>query len=204
MDASDRVQAVADGRIDLLCGAATITLTRREIVDFTVPTFADGASVLTPAGASEDFTQLDVKRIGVHAGTTTEAALHTSLKRFGMSAEVVPVGDHAEGLAGVESGTLAAYFGDQSILYALKYASADKDRLLVAGNTLTLELQGLALPLGDHRFRLALDRAGAEPDVPRGPDGGDLDRDLPERQPRRVDPLHPLLRADPALRRLPL
>jgi len=71
----------------------------------------------------------------------------------------VPVGDHAEGLAGVESGTLAAYFGDQSILYALKDASADKDRLLVAGNTLTLELHGLALPLGDHRFRLALDRA---------------------------------------------
>jgi polar amino acid transport system substrate-binding protein/glutamate/aspartate transport system substrate-binding protein len=159
VDAADRFQAVADGRIDLLCGAATITLTRRELVDFTIPTFADGASLLTAAGASEDFAQLAGKRIGVREGTTTEKALRASLKNFGMEAEIVPVGDHAEGLAGVENGTLAAYFGDQSILYALRDSSAGKDRLVVAGNTLTLELHGLALPLGDYRFRLALDRA---------------------------------------------
>lgn len=159
VDAGDRFQAVADGRIDLLCGAATITLARRETVDFTIPTFADGASVLTRAGASEDFTALQGKRIGVRAGTTTEEALHGSLAGYGMTAEVVPLGDHAEGLAGVEDGTLAAYFGDQSILYALKESSAQKGDLVVAGNTLTLELHGLALPLGDHRFRLALDRA---------------------------------------------
>ena len=159
VDAKDRFEAVAQGRIDLLCGAATITLSRREIVDFTIPTFADGASVLTAAGASEDFAALDGKRIGVRAGTTTEDALRSSLAGFGMTAEVVPVADHAEGLAGIESGTLESYFGDQSILFALRDSSAQKDRLVVAGNTLTLELHGLALPLGDSQFRLALDRA---------------------------------------------
>ena len=56
-------------------------------------------------------------------------------------------------------GETDAYFGDQSILYALHASSAQKDRLAVAGNTLTLELHGLALPLGDHRFRLEVDRA---------------------------------------------
>lgn len=159
VDATDRFQAVAEGRADLLCGAATITLARREIVDFTIPTFADGASVLVLVGASEDFTALDGERIGVRAGTTTEKALRASLTDFGMEAEVVPVADHAAGLAGVENGALAAYFGDQSILFALKESAAAPDRLVVAGNTLTLELHGLALPLGDHRFRLALDRA---------------------------------------------
>jgi polar amino acid transport system substrate-binding protein len=126
---------------------------------FTIPTIADGASVLVPVGASEDFTALDGERIGVRAGTTTEKALHASLTDFGMEAEVVPVADHAAGLAGVENGALAAYFGDQSILFALKESGAAPGRLVVAGNTLTLELHGLALPLGDHRFRLALDRA---------------------------------------------
>ena len=159
VDATDRFQAVAEGRADLLCGAATITLARREIVDFTIPTFADGASVLVLVGASEDFTALDGERIGVRAGTTTEKALHASLTDFGMEAEIVPVADHATGLAGVENGALAAYFGDQSILFALKESGAAPDRLVVAGNTLTRELHGLALPLGDHRFRLALDRA---------------------------------------------
>ena len=159
VDATDRFQAVADGRVDLLCGAATITLSRREIVDFSIPTFVDGASVLTLKGTSEDFTALAGKRIGVRAGTTTEQALIASLRSNAMEAEVHPVADHAEGLRGVETGEIDAYFGDQSILYALQDSSAEKDRLVVAGNTLTLELHGLALPLGDYRFRLEVDRA---------------------------------------------
>jgi polar amino acid transport system substrate-binding protein/glutamate/aspartate transport system substrate-binding protein len=159
VDATDRFQAVADGRIDLLCGAATITLSRREIVDFSIPTFVDGASVLTVKGTSDDFTALAGKRIGVRAATTTEQALIASLRSNGVEAEIRPVTDHAEGLRAVESGEIDAYFGDQSTLYALLETSTEKDRLVVAGNTLTLELHGLALPLGDHRFRLEVDRA---------------------------------------------
>lgn len=159
VDAADRFQAVADGRIDVLCGAATITLARREIVDFSVPTFADGASLLTLKGTSDDFTELAGKRIGVRAATTTEQALIASLRSNGMEADVRPVTDHAEGLRAVETGEIDAYFADQSILFALRDASTEKDRLAVAGNTLTLELHGLALPLGDHRFRLEIDRA---------------------------------------------
>jgi polar amino acid transport system substrate-binding protein/glutamate/aspartate transport system substrate-binding protein len=75
-----------------------------------------------------------------------------------MAADGPPGTDHAEGLRAAETGEVDAYFGDQSILYALRDSSTGKDRLVVAGNTLTLELHGLALPLGDHRFRLEVDR----------------------------------------------
>jgi len=159
VNATDRFQAVAEGRVDLLCGAATITLSRRELVDFSIPTFADGASVMTLKGASEDFTALAGKRIGVQAGTTTEQALRALLRSFGMTVEIRQVADHAEGLRGIETDALDAYFGDQSTLFSLLESSAEKDRLVVAGNTLTFELHGLALPLGDHRFRLEVDRA---------------------------------------------
>ncbi len=159
VDATDRFRKVAEGAIDLLCGAATITLSRREIVDFSIPTFADGASVLTVKGASRDFSELDGKRIGVRDGTTTEEALRGSLRSLGMTAEIHPVPDHAEGLRAVEISVIDAYFGDQSILFSLVERSAEKERLTVAPNTLTLELHGLALPLGDHRFRLEVDRA---------------------------------------------
>lgn len=158
VDAGDRFQAVASGRIDLLCGASTITLSRREIVDFSIPTFADGASVLTRKGASEDFAALNGKRIGVRANTTTEQALRATLTGFGMEADIHPVADYAEGLRAVENGEIDAFFGDQSILFALLESSEQKDQLTVAGNTLTLELHGLALPLGDYRFRLEVDR----------------------------------------------
>jgi polar amino acid transport system substrate-binding protein/glutamate/aspartate transport system substrate-binding protein len=159
VDPTNRFQALAEGRIDLLCGAATITLSRREIVDFSIPTFVDGASILTKKGASGDFTALNGKRIGVRAGTTTEEALISSLRGYGMEAELHPISDHAEGLLAVETGMVDAYFGDQSILFALLESSEMKDQLVVAGNTLTVEVHGLALPLGDHRFRLEVDRA---------------------------------------------
>jgi polar amino acid transport system substrate-binding protein/glutamate/aspartate transport system substrate-binding protein len=159
VSANDRFEAIVTRKIDLLCGAATITLSRREVVDFSIPTFADGTSVLTRKGASEDFTALAGKRIGVRASTTTEQTLIASLQSNGMGADVRPVTDHAEGLRAVETGEIDAYFGDQTILYALRDSSTEKDNLVVARNTLTLELHGLALPLGDHRFRLEIDRA---------------------------------------------
>lgn len=43
---SDGFGAVKDGKIDLLCGATTINLARRENVDFSQPIFLTGASAL--------------------------------------------------------------------------------------------------------------------------------------------------------------
>ena len=44
--------------------------TRRERVDFSLPTFVDGAAVMLPRDAEPEFDALAGKRIGVHAGTT--------------------------------------------------------------------------------------------------------------------------------------
>ena len=50
----DRFQAVQDGRIDILCSADTVTLSRRELVDFSLFTFLDGAAVLLRADGPEE------------------------------------------------------------------------------------------------------------------------------------------------------
>ena len=42
----ERFDAIKDGRIDLLCEATTITLSRREQVSFSSPVFVTGAAVL--------------------------------------------------------------------------------------------------------------------------------------------------------------
>ena len=49
----DRFEAVQDGRIDILCSADTVTLSRRELVDFSLFTFLDGAAVLRADGPEE-------------------------------------------------------------------------------------------------------------------------------------------------------
>jgi polar amino acid transport system substrate-binding protein len=157
--AEDRFDKVAAGEIDLLCGAATITLERREQVDFSIPTFVDGTAVLLPAGEATEFEALTGKSVGVVGGTTTEEILNASLEAAGIEAEVVTFADHPTGLAALEDGEIAAYFGDQSILYNLFFNSDMAENFVISDNTLTIEKHGLALARGDADFRLAVDRA---------------------------------------------
>ena len=158
----DRFQAVVDGRADLLCGADTITLSRREQVDFSIPTFVDGAAVLLRKGSDPTFDALAGKKVGVRAGTTTEEVLRGTLTAKQMDADVVTFDTHPEGLAALEDHQIDAYFGDQSILFHLLFNSKERESLAISDNTMTVEVQGLALPRGDSDFRLAVDRAISE------------------------------------------
>ncbi len=157
--AEDRFQALQQGEIDLLCGATTATLSRRELVDFSLPTFIDGASVLYRADGPADFEGLAGKKVGVRGGTTTEEALQEALARLAIEAEVVAVGDHHEGLERLEAGEFSAYFADQSILLFLMLGSPAPDRLRLSSRFFTREPYALALPRGDDDFRLLVDRA---------------------------------------------
>lgn len=157
--AEDRFTAIQDGTIDLLCGATTATLSRRELVDFSILTFIDGASVLYRKDGPADFESLSGQKVGVRGATTTEAALRKALTDSSVDAEVVSVSDHSDGLKMLEQGDLAAYFADQGILLFLLLNSGAQDRLWLSGRFFTREPYALALPRGDNDFRLFVDRS---------------------------------------------
>jgi ABC-type amino acid transport substrate-binding protein len=154
----DRFQAVRDSRVDILCGATTVTLSRRELVDFSLPIFLDGAAVLLRADGPEDLTGLAGQKIGVRGATTTEEALRNTLGEIKMDAEVVTVASHGEGLSKLEAGEIAAYFGDQAILIFLAARSDAPEKLKISDRQLTFEPYALALARGDADFRLLVDR----------------------------------------------
>ena len=156
---TDRFAAVEDGRIDLLCEATTVTLARRAELDFTLPTFATGATLLYPVDGPTKFDQLAGKKVGVLAGSTTEPALREALERAGIAAEVVSVPDHTDGIQRLAAGEFAAYFGDAAILLYQLLKSPFQDRLRVSDKILSFEPYALALPKGDDAFRLVADRA---------------------------------------------
>jgi ABC-type amino acid transport substrate-binding protein len=97
--AADRFEAIRQQKADLLCEPTSATLSRRELVDFSIPTFVDGASLMIRADGPHDIKGLAGQEIGVLVGTTTEEALRNSLKVADMTAEVIPAKTHAEGLA---------------------------------------------------------------------------------------------------------
>jgi len=157
--AADRFEAITQQKADLLCEPTTATLSRREQVDFSIPTFLDGASLIVRADGPKSLRDLAGKKIGVLAGTTTEEALRNTLKEAGISGDVVAAKTHGEGLAMLDDGKISAYFGDRSILLFLIKDSKAPEKLRLADDYLSVEPYALALPRGDSDFRLAVDRA---------------------------------------------
>ena len=157
--AADRFEAIAQQKADLLCEPTSITLSRREQVDFSIPTFLDGAGLIVRAGGPKNLRDLSGKKIGVLAGTTTEEALRNTLNEAKINGDVVAAKTHGEGLAMLDEGKISAYFGDRSILLFLIKDSKAPEKLRLADDYLTVEPYALALPRGDTDFRLAVDRA---------------------------------------------
>ena len=158
--AENRIDMVAQGKVDIECGTTTASLSRQERVDFSLMTFVDGASLLTAAGTNwRGLADLTDKRIAVIPGTTTEKALADFLKKEFISVKVVPVKDHVEGLAAVEKGLADAFASDRGTLIGIAITSKDPKRFALANIVFSYEPYGLMVRRNDAAFRLAVNRA---------------------------------------------
>jgi ABC-type amino acid transport substrate-binding protein len=161
--AENRIDMVAQGKVDIECGTTTITLSRQERVDFSLMTFIDGAGLLTTAGVNwRGAADLTDKRIAVIPGTTTEKALADVLKKEFITVQIVKVKDHLEGLAAVEKGQADALAGDRGTLAGIAITSKDPRRFALANVVFSYEPYALMVKRNDPAFRLAVNRALAE------------------------------------------
>ncbi|GAB4226317.1 MAG: amino acid ABC transporter substrate-binding protein [Kiloniellaceae bacterium] len=145
------------GRVDLLCGADTVTLERRKKVDFSLLTFATGSSVLYRKDGPADFVALAGQKVGVRGGTTTETGLKKALGEAGIAAQVVALDSHEAGRSALEANEISAYFADRAILIVLA-AGADKpENLALSHRFFSYEPYALAMQRGDDDFRLLVD-----------------------------------------------
>jgi ABC-type amino acid transport substrate-binding protein len=155
-----RVRALVDGTIDLECGSTTNTLSRQERVDFSLTTFITGASLLALAGSNVG-DQLGAIRIAVIPGTTTEQMVKSAIASMGATpadAKLVPVKDHADGLAAVVDRRAEVYATDRAILMGLVTSASNPRQFALLDRYLSYEPYALMLRRGDPEFRLAVNR----------------------------------------------
>lgn len=178
--AVDRIAAVRDGRIDLLCGADVITLSDSATVSFSLPVFPSGTGVVLRADAAAKLrevlteeaitarpiwrgaparTFLDQKTFSAVAGSSSEEWLMARMKTLELSSVLAPVASHDEGVARVLDGSSAAFFGPLPILLDAVARSAAPTSLVVPPRHFTYEPLGLVMQRGDAEFRLAVDTA---------------------------------------------
>ena len=163
LEAGTRLDAVAKGKVDIECGTTTVTLARYERVDFSLPIFVDGGSVLTRADAKLNaFPDLNGKRVAVIPGTTTETGLKREFAAIGAKTELVPVADGAAGTSLLLAGKVDGYAGDRIVLVSLRAGSADPAKLSLLERDFSFEPYALVVPRDDPDFRLAVNRALVE------------------------------------------
>ena len=156
----NRMPSVMNGTVDLECGSTTASLKRQEQVDFSLLTFVDGGSLLvTDSSNIVGVMSLIGKRVAVIPGTTTEKSLEEALKRHTVTATVVPVKDHAAGVAALDAGAADAYASDRVILIGIGRTSKDPAKLSLVDDMFSYEPYGLMMRRGDPAFRLSVNRA---------------------------------------------
>lgn len=163
VSSDERIDAVVDGEVDIECGSTTITLSRQELVDFSLPTFVTGGSVVSlKTSGIQDTSDLAGKRIAVAKGTTTEQQLRTYLAENAIDAEIVVVGDRTEGWARLNSDNVDAMASDQIVLIGLIMSSQDPTRYWLDSEIFSYEPYAFVVRRDDADFRLVVNRALAE------------------------------------------
>jgi polar amino acid transport system substrate-binding protein len=176
--AANRFEMLAQGKIDLSCGTDTPTLERRESVDFSIPIFMAGVGAAVRADGDRRVRDVlsgraaptdpiwrgnpgelgETVSFAAVGGTTIERNVIDRLRARRVVVEVVPVPDYAAGLQMVAERRAAALFGDRPVLLDAVQRGAAAGQLVVIDRSFTREPLALALPRGDHSFRLLVDR----------------------------------------------
>ena len=177
---AERFSVVQQGKIDLLCGADTVTLSRRKEVSFSIPIFPSGMGALlradTPAAlrqilaegqppsrpvwrGSPARTLLESKTFSIVSGTTGPAWLADRIDAFQISANVAPVDSYDAGIKRVLDRNSDVFFGDRAILLEAAKRSPSAGDLVVLDRLFTYEPLALTLARNDDDFRLTIDKS---------------------------------------------
>jgi ABC-type amino acid transport substrate-binding protein len=151
---------VTSGRVDMECGSTTNTLARRRLVDFSLLTFVDGATLLyRPDKGLDEHSNFAGRRIAVVPGSTSEKAIQAGFVKVEPKPVVVPVRDHDECRDKLAKGEVDAYCSDRTLLIGLALQMPNPREVALLEQFLSYEPYGLVMRRGDPDFRLEVDRA---------------------------------------------
>ena len=144
---ANRLDLVAQHRIDIECGITTATWAREQTVDFSIPFFENGTRVLAPRSQFRSLDDLAGHRVGVVRSSTTVDVVRQYLP----SIELVDIGDMDEGFRLLTDGALDGLANIGIVLRSRLETSALKSRLVLLPRTgaLAWELIGCILPQND-------------------------------------------------------
>jgi putrescine:ornithine antiporter len=172
----DRLRAVQEHRIDLLCGDAD-TLAARQGMSFSIPVYPGGIGAVLRSDASPGLKEvlsgvgpshptwraapaqlLSRQTISVVADSPAQRWLGGKLSQFQITASVVPVTDVQSGMRKVLDRQSNVFFAERSLLLAVASSSPASSDLTVLDRHFTYLPVAIGMARADDDLRLLVDR----------------------------------------------
>lgn len=156
-----RIAAVENGDVDIECGSTTVTLSRRERVDFTLMTFITGSAVLSLKSNPVDrIDDLDGAKIAVMTGSTTEEVMQRVMSVNDFKIKLQMVKSHDEAMELLNAKKVDGFVSDRAMLIGQVFRNASENNpYMMTRTALSFEPYAFMVPRGDTKFRLLADRA---------------------------------------------
>ncbi len=153
---SDRLERVAAGELDIVCGITTPTWDREALVDFSLPFFRDGTRILVYRELAASGTDLGRLKIGVVENTTTEGIVKDRLP----TAELHLYASMDDAMRGLGEGEVQGVANIGISLMALAESAEPRRSVVLLPRTRVLAVEALAcvLPQNDSAWRDAVNR----------------------------------------------
>jgi len=157
----DRLSAIENGDVDIECGTTTVTLSRRERVDFTLMTFITGSAVLSRKDNAIDTVEdVSGSTIAVLGGTTTEDVMRSVIEANGFKVKLKIIDSHEEGMELLNAGKVDGYASDRAMLIGQVFTDQNaSNKYALTRTAFSFEPYAMMVPRGDTEFRLIADKA---------------------------------------------
>ena len=153
---ADRLERVAAGELDLVCGITTPTWDREALVDFSVPFFRDGTRILIHRERTTGGVDLGRIDIGVVEGTTTVTIISEALPTANL--RLYP--SMQDAMAGLAAGEVHGVANIGITLLGLAASAEPRRSVVLLPRTYALAMETLAcvLPQDDSPWRDVVNR----------------------------------------------
>jgi glutamate/aspartate transport system substrate-binding protein len=147
---ADRVDQVADGRVDLECGATTGTAERRARVAFSPLIFVAGTRLMVKRGSAiRSDRDLAGRKVAVASGTTNEAAMRRLAAQPGRAFEVQVADGFAQAFGRLAEGTVDALAADDILVAGFLAERDPRGAYAMVGGPLSHEPYGIMFAKDD-------------------------------------------------------
>jgi ABC-type amino acid transport substrate-binding protein len=156
----ERLSAVENGDVDIECGASTVTLSRRERVDFSLMTFITGGAILSLTESPiPSISDVENKTIAVIEGTTTHDTLRelSEVNEYAFTLRIIKT--HDKGMELLNAKKVDGYATDRTMIIGQVLRAGDAARYTISSDVFSFEPYALMIKRGDTDFRLVVDRA---------------------------------------------